>query len=183
MNIILKEITIEDLEEYEFWKLPQHEYHQLNGPYFKKDSISEIKNQIRQLRVKFKDGIKNPLPLKKLIVNEKDQLIGEVSSYWKSKETNWMEIGIVIFNKANRGLGIGENAFRLWIDDVFKSNPTFVRLGISTWSGNMGMIKLAVKMGMIKEAEYRKARIVNGEYFDSVSYGILKTEWQIQKID
>ena len=33
---------------------------------------------------------------------------------------------------------------------------------------------------MKKEAEYRKARIVNGEYYDSVSYGILKEEWQNQ---
>ena len=51
------------------------------------------------------------------------------------------------------------------------------RIGITTWSGNERMMGLSKKLGMKKEAVYRKARIVEGEYFDSVSYGILKTEW------
>jgi putative hydrolase of HD superfamily len=39
------------------------------------------------------------------------------------------------------------------------------------------MMRLAEKLGFIKEAVYRKARIVNNEYYDSISYGILKEEW------
>jgi len=37
---------------------------------------------------------------------------------------------------------------------------------------------LAEKIGLKKEAVYRKARIVNNQYFDSISYGILKEEWK-----
>ena len=44
-----------------------------------------------------------------------------------------------------------------------------LRLGISTWLGNLGILKLAEKLGMKIEVEYRKARIVNGELFDTVS--------------
>ncbi len=40
------------------------------------------------------------------------------------------------------------------------------------------MINLAKKLGLKEEAKYGNARIVNGEYFDSVSYGILKEEWK-----
>jgi putative hydrolase of HD superfamily len=40
------------------------------------------------------------------------------------------------------------------------------------------MMALAEKLGLKKEAVYRKARIVKGEYFDSVSYGILRDEWE-----
>ena len=36
--ILLKKLNIEDLETYCYWKLPHHKYHDLNGPYFKKDS-------------------------------------------------------------------------------------------------------------------------------------------------
>jgi len=42
------------------------------------------------------------------------------------------------------------------------------------------MIELAKKLGVQKEAEYRKARIVNGKYFDSISYGILREELERQ---
>ena len=39
------------------------------------------------------------------------------------------------------------------------------------------MIKTAAKIGMKEEARIREARIVNGEYFDSVKMGILRREW------
>ncbi|SOS48870.1 Putative HD superfamily hydrolase (fragment) [Tenacibaculum dicentrarchi] len=113
-----------------------------------------------------------------IISNDKNEIIGEVSWYWKSKETNWLEIGIVIFNESFWGKGIGYLALKLWIEEVFNDKKEIVRIGISTWSGNYGMIRLAEKLGMIEEARYRKARIINGEYFDSVSYGILKSEWK-----
>lgn len=178
MNIVLRKLSIEDLEEYKFWKLPIHEYHQFNGPYFKKSNDKEVEVEIQQLQSQFENGNVNPLPFKRLIVNQQNQLLGEVSFYWKSEETNWMELGIVIFSKDNWGKGIGKKALELWIEELFKLNKELVRLGISTWSGNYGMISLAEKVGMIKEAQCRKARIIDGQYYDSISYGILRTEWE-----
>jgi RimJ/RimL family protein N-acetyltransferase len=115
---------------------------------------------------------------RRLISNEQDELLGEVNWYWKSKETNWMEIGVIIFEEQNWGKGIGFQALRKWIDLLFADFPEIVRIGLSTWSGNIGMIKLSQKLGMIEEACYRKARIVNDTYYDSISYGILKEEWE-----
>ncbi len=174
--ILLRKLKLNDLDEYKFWKLPQHKYHILNGPYFKKNSKEEVEELIVSLKNDFSEG-KAVLDHKRIISNDKDQLIGEVSWYWKSEETNWMEIGIVIFNDEFWNKGIGFMAFKLWIDELFNTKNEIVRLGITTWSGNHGMIKLAEKLGMKKEAVYRKARIINGEYFDSISYGILKEEW------
>ncbi|MDK2865955.1 MAG: hypothetical protein PWP51_105 [Clostridiales bacterium] len=57
-------------------------------------------------------------------------------------------------------------------------NKELVGIGLTTWSGNQRMMALAEKLGLKKEAVYRKARIVKGEYFDSVSYGILRDEWE-----
>lgn len=62
---------------------------------------------------------------------------------------------------------------------MFKSKAALVRIGLTTWSGNHGMIRLAEKLGMKKEAHYRRARIVKGEYFDSISYGMLREEWEM----
>jgi putative hydrolase of HD superfamily len=61
---------------------------------------------------------------------------------------------------------------------MFQKHPKIIRIGLTTWSGNIGMMKLAEKLWFKKEAVYRKARIYNGKYYDSVSYGILKQEWE-----
>ncbi len=175
--IKLRKLEIYDLEAYEYWKSPEHSYHSLNGPYFKKDSKKEVEKMIQDLKNDFLKAA-DVLDNKRIISNEKNEIIGEVSWYWKSKETNWLEIGIVIFNEKFWGKGIGYLALKLWMSEVFNEKREILRIGISTWSGNMGMIKLAEKLGMRKEAEYRKARIVNGEHFDSVSYGILREEWE-----
>ncbi|MGO1990053.1 GNAT family N-acetyltransferase, partial [Mammaliicoccus vitulinus] len=53
------------------------------------------------------------------------------------------------------------------------------RIGISTWSGNIRMIKVASKTGMIEEARIRKGRVVEGEFYDAIQMGILREEWTI----
>jgi len=40
------------------------------------------------------------------------------------------------------------------------------------------MMNLAEKLGFVLEARYRKARIVEDQYYDSISYGILREEWE-----
>ncbi len=40
------------------------------------------------------------------------------------------------------------------------------------------MIKVAEKLGFTKEAVFRMARIVEGEYYDGLGYGVLRTEWE-----
>ncbi|AZQ62228.1 N-acetyltransferase [Flammeovirga pectinis] len=177
--IKLRTLTLKDLDEYKFWLLPHHTYQSLNAPYFKKKSVDEIENYIHQLRIEFENKV-NPLPHKKIITNETNKLIGEVTWRWRSEETNWMEIGIVVFNPEFWHQGIGYKALCIWIDSLFLERPDLVRLGLTTWSGNEGMMKLSKKLGMKKEAQFRNARIINGKYFDSISYGILRSEWETQ---
>ena len=166
-----------DLKAYEYWSQPVHSYHSFNGPYYPKKSSEEIVDYIFQIKEKLNAG-EEALPQKKLIVDPNDNLLGEVSWYWKSKETYWMEIGIVIFDESYWARGLGYQALKLWITELFKSQQNIVRIGLSTWSGNTGMIKLAAKLGMRQEACYQNARIVNGQYYDSVSYGLLREEWK-----
>ena len=138
-----------------------------------------MNEKIETYRKRLKHGERSVLEGKKIIADAiTDEIIGEVNWYWKSEETLWMEVGVVIFSEAYWGSGIGYTALRMWIDEKFVEYPKMVRIGISTWSGNERMIRLAEKLGLQKEAVYRKARIVDGEYYDSVSYGILREEWE-----
>jgi putative hydrolase of HD superfamily len=41
------------------------------------------------------------------------------------------------------------------------------------------MMRLAEKLGYKEEARFRMARIVEGEHFDSMGYGVLRSEWEM----
>jgi len=73
--------------------------------------------------------------------------------------------------------GIGSQAIRQWINELFESQPHIQRVGYTTWSGNHRMMKLGEKLGMTKEAQIRKVRFWEGTYYDSIKYGILREEW------
>lgn len=178
-NLTLRELKLKDLEDYYHWNLPCREFHKFNGPYFKKYTEDELAERISGLRSKLLNGETNVLERKKMIVDsDTDKILGEVNWYWKSEETLWLEIGIVVFNEDYWGKNIGYHAMKAWISEIFSSNAELVRLGLTTWSGNTRMMKLAEKLGFKCEAVYRKARIVENQHYDSISYGLLREEWE-----
>ncbi len=180
-EIYLRRLELNDLESYYDLNKPTREYHKFNGPYYEKETEKELKARIKNIKTSLENNTYNSQNL--MIANRKtNELIGQVSWYWKSVETNWMEIGIVIFNENYWGKGIGYKALNMWVDMLFLQKTEIVRLGLTTWSGNERMMKLAEKSGFVCEARYRKARIVDGEYYDSLSYGILREEWEQIKL-
>jgi len=178
MHIILRSLELKDLDDYLKWNHPKQAFHKFNGPYFDQQTEEGLNKQVEVLRARLLNGEINVLNQNQIIAEANtNKILGEVSWYWKSKETNWLEIGVVIFNENYWSKGIGYQAMILWINEIFDLFPEIVRIGFTTWSGNLGMMKLGEKLKFNKEAVYRKARIVNGKYFDSVSYGILKEDW------
>ncbi|MFA9466449.1 MAG: GNAT family N-acetyltransferase [Velocimicrobium sp.] len=179
IKVIIRELEMKDLSDFLYWNHPSREFHKFNGPYYGKKNEEELRKYIEEIKELFQKGASNVLKNKKIVANrDTDEIIGQVNWYWKSEETLWMEIGVVIFNENYWGKGIGYEALKLWIDEIFDENPKLVRIGLSTWSGNLRMMHLAEKLGFTKEAVYRKARIVNNEYYDAISYGILKEDWE-----
>ena len=176
MDIILRPIKLGDLSQYRQCIDPDRRYHLLNGPYFGLPSADNQDNKVQFIRETLSRG--EPHFSFELIVDQQsDEIMGEVSFYWKDERTKWLEIGIVIFDEKNWGKGIGGIALPVWINKIFDEKPELARIGLTTWSGNAGMMRLAEKSGLNMEACYRRARIWQGKYFDSVSYGILKEEW------
>lgn len=121
------------------------------------------------------ESLKYRIP-QKLAIEADDKFIGFVRRYWIDKNTNWLNIGICIYDPNYWDGGYGTESFRLWMRFLFNETD-IVRLGISTWSGNERMLRLAEKLGMVHEGRIRKALLVNGQYYDSVNMGILREEW------
>lgn len=180
MRVLLRDLKEADLADYLNLKHPNRKYHEFNGPYFEQSTEEDLQKEIDEYSKKISEGVNPVLGNRRFIANlETDYPLGEVNWYWKSEETNWLEIGIVIFDELNWSKGIGTRALTLWINQIFNEKPDLIRIGLSTWSGNFGMIRLAEKLGMTEEARYKNARTINGKYYDSVSYGIQKVEWGI----
>jgi RimJ/RimL family protein N-acetyltransferase len=169
--------TIDDriLDDLYYWKYLEEfqAAKKWNGPYIKEESLS--KHQFKQNMYEERYICENVERMLGIVIN--DKCIGSVAAYWVSKETRWLEIGIVIYDSQYWQGGIGTEVFQKWVDYLFSQN--FVhRLGISTWSGNVRMIKLAKRVGMVEEGRIRQARKVDGKYYDAIKMGILKEEWQ-----
>ncbi|WP_245339167.1 GNAT family N-acetyltransferase [Paenibacillus shirakamiensis] len=113
----------------------------------------------------------------RLVIEVKGEVIGQVVYYWEHEPSLWMETGIVIYDPAYWSGGYGTEALRLWMGWLFNQHP-IARIGITTWSGNVRMMRTAEKIGLQVEGRMRKCRIVNGEHFDSIRMGILREEWE-----
>lgn len=111
-----------------------------------------------------------------------DEIIcGTVSYYFEDVQKNWLEMGIGLHEPHNWSKGLGTRAMRLWMNHIFHTLPV-VRVGLTTWSGNQRMIRVAEKLGMQMEGRMRKVRYYEGVYYDSIRMGILREEWEQQLI-
>lgn len=177
MKPTIRPIALEDLESYRKEIAPDRAYHRLNGPYFGIPTNTEQDQKIARIKKNLLSGC-GDITNFQIITNEKDgAILGEVSCYWKDECTNWLEVGILIFDEHNWGRGIGSQILPRWISHILRTRPVLARIGLTTWSGNPGMMKLASKIGLQQEACYRNARIFEGRYYDSLSYGILREDW------
>ena len=174
-KVLLEELNEDDLKIYYYWKYlePLQKAKEWNGPYIEEEKIKfiEFKNKYRENKYLYKNTLST------LAMKYENDFLGVVTSYWKDKKSKWLECGIVIYKNNNWEQGFGFQVFKEWIDYLFKATNAN-RIGISTWSGNIRMMKVASKSGMIEEARIRRGRVVKGEFYDAIQMGILREEWQ-----
>lgn len=172
---VLREASAEDIDEIYYWKFEEEEQasRDWNGPYIPEPQATkeEFYNSWEQYYY-IMEGVPSSL-----IIEAEKKVIGTVGAYWIDPNTDWLETGIVIYDKHFWNGGYGSEAYQHWIDYLFEATGLH-RLGMSTWSGNTRMIHVGEKIGMKEEARVREARKVDGEFFDAVKMGIMRSEWE-----
>ncbi|MBM7588042.1 RimJ/RimL family protein N-acetyltransferase [Bacillus pakistanensis] len=173
-KVTLKPIDVQDIPV--LWELTYGEDHpqwkKWDAPYFP-FKIIDFDTFFSQTKEKIEKGEDT----RRLGIFVGNELIGTVTYYWEFKATKWLEAGIGIYNPSYWNGGYGTEALSLWVDHLFKTLD-IPRVGITTWSGNIRMMKAAEKVGMQLEGRMRKCRYYNGEYYDSIRMGVLREEWE-----
>lgn len=107
--------------------------------------------------------------------------VGNISLQSISYIDRSAEIAFLFGEKSYWGKGYGFTAAQILIEHGF-DKLNLRRIYCGTAGSNIGMQKLAVKLGMVEEGRRRQALFLNGEYVDVVEYGLLIDEWNIKSL-
>lgn len=76
-----------------------------------------------------------------------------------------------------QGQGYGRDAATLLVDHVFRTYDAH-GIGAAAYDYNEASRGLLESIGFVEEGRGREDRFVDGEYRDSVQYGLLRREWE-----
>ncbi|OOF19100.1 GNAT family N-acetyltransferase [Salinivibrio sp. IB574] len=169
MKVDIRPAKEDELESLHSLVISNNEWTKFNGPYFPYSHPS-----LEQFEKSSFQRLLNGSDLQLVTVD--DVPVGTVNCYWECEETRWLEAGVIIYDSAYWGKGIAARAISLWVSYLFNTKE-IERVGMTTWSGNPRMMSLALKLGFQQEARLRKVRYYEGKYYDSVKYGMLRSEW------
>ncbi|WP_125710392.1 GNAT family N-acetyltransferase [Lacticaseibacillus porcinae] len=170
-------VTIRPLnraEAHRFWTLaysdPHAEWTKFNGPYFQ----DVLPTETEFMRTADSRWLNEPL---RQVIYLDDELVGSVSAYFDDgKLQRWLEVGIVIYKADIWVQHVGRQALTQWVTHLFATYD-LPHIGFTTWSGNPRMMHLGESVGMQLEGRIRQVRYWQGQYYDSMKYGVLREEW------
>ena len=175
---VLRDWALADAEPLRSLLDPRASWHDTNGPYLGRptpEDMERVRQGFLALAAMPASDVPTPRPSLAIADPATDAVLGSVSWYWESRETDWRRIGIVLYDDAVRGRGVGREALSLWTDHLFAVTDA-LRLDLATYSGNVGMQRAAEAAGFTLEARMRHARRWSGGVHDALVYGVLREE-------
>lgn len=166
--VILKPLKVQDVsDEYLNW---------LNSPEIS-FGLSRRNYTMKELIDYVKEKTKDPHCVFFAILDKKtNQHIGNIKLDNFDKETNLMDLGILIGNKNFWGKGYGKSACILMIDYGFNV-MNLRKIWLAVYENNPAARILYEKLGFVTEGILRKHVYFNGSFYDKYIMGIFKDEW------
>ncbi len=113
---------------------------------------------------------------KMVIVDKKDNILGEINYFKGLWYMPGYEIGYRIYCPKDRGKGFASEALALFVDFIFKARE-INRLEIEADVDNLGSIRIAEKCGFIREGIKKQSSYVNGRYRDNMLLALIKEDY------
>lgn len=168
-NVGIKLLSNEELEgEYPYW-FSDEIVNQYNSHWARPVSKNKIIKFVSEL-----DQDESKIVFAIYCVKDKKH-IGNVSLQNIDHYNQCAEIAFLFGNKAYWGKGYAAIASNIIIDHGFKM-LNLHRIYLGCLKSNLGMIRLADKLGFKKEGVRRRALFSSGEFIDVWEYGLLKHE-------
>ena len=124
----------------------------------------------------FYDGLNREDQVVWAICHEVDGHIGNISLQNISLINRNAEFAILIGNQNHWRKSVALNASRTLIQHGFEK-LNLERIYCGTASGNLGMQRLALRLGMVQEGRRRKHLFLEGGWQDMVEYGVLRDDF------
>ncbi len=120
-------------------------------------------------------GLKDTWHQLGVFIKESGKMIGDIGIHFKGELNTEAEIGYTI-SPAYQGKGYATEAVSAVITCLFAKMGKR-RITASVDPMNLRSVNLLERIGMRKEAHFRKSFLFRGEWVDDVVYGLLKEEW------
>lgn len=174
-KVVLGEIEKEDIEiMYEwFGDVDFLKFYDYVAP------VPLSKEQVDEMFNYYKNSEKSKVFAIKLLKN--NQLIGLAGFDDIVKDNCVATLFIGLGSKDTRGKGYGREALKLLLNYGF-NELDFHRIQLNVLEFNKAAIALYEKSGFIKEGTYRDFVLRDNKRYDLLLYGLLKREWEKQKI-
>lgn len=177
-RVLLRDPLPSDADSRIRWLTVETEWEKWDAPWERSTKISP--GRIEEVRRAIIAGANSPqqIPREKLFIQLIDgPLLGWVVQYQHDVSARSVCIGIDICESGNWGHGLGTEALQLWINYLFQTMD-LEWIGMSTWSGNERMVRVAQKCGFHEDERISGAREVRGKKYDLVRFSLLKNEWE-----
>lgn len=171
MEVILRNFNPNDINKIRYFFETASSWKETDAPW--EDWSYDEKRELTRRLLKTNH---NPCFEYEIIYN--DEHIGWISAYYMTdafkwngfKKTDKIAIGIDIAEPKFRGLGIGKEAYKKYLQ-YFK-NLGFKEIYTQTWSGNIPMINLALSLGFEEINRFKNLRTVNNQKYDALTFKI-----------
>lgn len=170
-RLVLRDIRISDAESL-FKYRSNPEIYKFQG--WKPQTLEEVKEFICEKNAKIFNMPDTWYQLG-IIIKETDEFIGDIGVHFIGPENQQVEIGFTV-SPENQGRGYGTEAVFDVIGHLFCSLKKH-RITASADPRNTKSIALLERIGMRKEAHFKKSYWFDNEWVDDIVYAILNEEW------
>jgi RimJ/RimL family protein N-acetyltransferase len=138
-------------------------------------SVDDVTDYIRKVQGIPFNSVDSWFPLA-VCLRSTGELIGDIGLHFLGPENLQVEIGFTISPVHQRN-GFAYESTKTVLDYVFTVLRKH-RVIASIDPGNVASLSLAGKLGMRKEAHFRKSLWIRGEWVDDVIYAVRRDEWE-----
>jgi RimJ/RimL family protein N-acetyltransferase len=177
-RVILRDWLPSDVESYLRWQT--HGKWRLYDAPWEGIRMSLTAGEEGAFRARFLEKCQKelPVPRKRATIATPDgKPLGWVNRYGDERFPAAWLVGIDVCEDTYLNQGVGTEALRLWIGYLF-SNSDIHRIGLDTWSFDGRMMRVAEKLGFVREGVERELIQWQGAWLDRVHFGMLRREWE-----